>query len=95
MKLNAEQLGKLNSAMDTLSVNQEPAREDMSTIAAMSEVLNTSILEFQQLSVNHLVVHPEGTTLACELELLLLIASGLIRGMRFQLVAQHVTGISS
>ena len=36
MKLSAEQLGKLNSAMDTLSLNQEPAREDMSTIAAMS-----------------------------------------------------------
>ena len=68
-KLYVEQLVKLNSAMDTLSVNQELAREDVSTVVAMPEVLNTPILEFQPLDVNHIAVHPECTTLACELEL--------------------------
>ena len=68
-KSYVEQLIKLNSAMDTLSLNQQPAREDVSSITAMSEVLNTDILEFQPLDVNHIAVHPECTTLACELEL--------------------------
>ena len=68
-KSYVEQLIKLNSAMDTLSLNQQPAREDVSSITAMSEVLNTDILELQPLDVNHIAVHPECTTLACELEL--------------------------
>ena len=68
-KSYVEQLIKLNSAMDTLSVNQELAREDVSTVVAMPEVLNTPILEFQPLNVNHPAVHPECVTLACELEL--------------------------
>ena len=68
-KLYVEQLVKLNIAMDSLSVSQQPAREDLSSITAMSEVLNTDILEFQPLDVNHIAVHPECTTLACELEL--------------------------
>ena len=68
-KLYVEQLIKLNSAMDTLSVNQELAREDVSTVVAMPEVLNTPILEFQPLNVNHPAVHPECVTQACELEL--------------------------
>ena len=68
-KSYVEQLIKLNSTMDTLSLNQQPAREDVSSITAMSEVLNTDILEFQPLDVNHIAVHPECTTLACELEL--------------------------
>ena len=68
-KLYVEQLIKLNSAMDTLSVNQELAREDLSTVVAMPEVLNTPVLEFQPLNVNHPAVHPECVTLACELEL--------------------------
>ena len=68
-KLYVEQLVKLNSAMDSLSLCQQPAREDLSSITAMSEVLNTNILEFQPLDVNHIAVHPECTTLACELEL--------------------------
>ena len=67
--LYVEQLIKLNSAMDTLSVNQELAREDVSTVVAMPELLNTPILEFQPLNVNHPAVHPECVTLACELEL--------------------------
>ena len=61
-KLYVEQLIKLNSAMDTLSVNQELAKEDVSTVVAMPEV-------FQPLNVNHPAVHPECVTLACELEL--------------------------
>ena len=68
-KSYVKQLIKLNSAMDTLSLNQQPAREDLSSITAMSEVLNSDILEFQPLDVNHIAVHPECTTLACELEL--------------------------
>ena len=68
-KLYVEQLIKLNSAMDTLSVNQELAKEDVSTVVAMPEVLNTPVLEFQPLNVNHPAVHPECVTLACELEL--------------------------
>ena len=68
-KLYVEQLIKLNSAMDTLSVNQELAREDVCTVVAMPEVLNTPVLEFQPLNVNHPAVHPECVTLACELEL--------------------------
>ena len=68
-KLYVEQLVKLNSAMDSLSLSQQPAREDLSSITAMSEVLNMDILEFQPLDVNHIAVHPECTTLACELEL--------------------------
>ena len=68
-KLYVEQLVKLNSAMDSLSLSQQPAREDSSSITAMSEVLNTDILEFQPLDVNHPAVHPECVTLACELEL--------------------------
>ena len=68
-KSYVEQLIKLNSAMDTLSVNQELAREDVSTVVAMPEVLNTPVLEFQPLNVNHPAVHPECVTLACELEL--------------------------
>ena len=68
-KLYVEHLVKLNSAMDSLSLSQQPAREDLSSITAMSEVLNTDILEFQPLDVNHIAVHPECTTLACELEL--------------------------
>ena len=68
-KLYVEQLVKLNSAMDSLSLSQQPAKEDLSSITAMSEVLNTDILEFQPLDVNHIAVHPECTTLACELEL--------------------------
>ena len=68
-KLYVEQLIKLNSAMDTLSVNQELAREDVSTVVAMPEVLNTPVLEFQPLNVNHPAVYPECVTLACELEL--------------------------
>ena len=55
--------------MDTLSVNQELAREDVTTVVAMPEVLNTPVLEFQPLNVNHPAVHPECVTLACELEL--------------------------
>ena len=55
--------------MDTLSVNQQLAREDVITVVAMPEVLNTPILEFQPLNINHIAVHPECTTLACELEL--------------------------
>ena len=35
----------------------------------MPEVLTTPILEFQTLDVNHITVHSECTTLACELEL--------------------------
>ena len=68
-KSYVEQLIKLNSAMDTLSVNQELAREYVSTVVAMPEVLNTPVLEFQPLNVNHPAVHPECVTLACELEL--------------------------
>ena len=68
-KLYVEQLVKLNSAMDSLSPSQQPAREDVSSITVMSEVLNTDILEFQPLDVKHIAVHPECTTLACELEL--------------------------
>ena len=68
-KSYVEQLIKLNSAMDTLSVNQELAREDVSTVVAMPEVLNTPVLEFQPLNVNHPAVYPECVTLACELEL--------------------------
>ena len=68
-KLYVEQLIKLNSAMDTLSVNQELARKDVSTVVAMPEVLNTPVLEFQPLNVNHPAVHPECLTLACKLEL--------------------------
>ena len=68
-KLYVEQLIKLNSAMDLLSLCQQPAREDLSSITAMSEVLNTDILEFQPLDVNHIAVHPECTILACEPEL--------------------------
>ena len=68
-KLYVEQLVKLNSAMDSLSPSQQPAREDVSSITAMSEVLNTDILEFQPLDVKHIADHPECTTLACELEL--------------------------
>ena len=68
-KLYVEHLVKLNSVMDSLSLSQQPAREDLSSITAMSEVLNTDILEFQPLDVNHIAVHPECTTLACELEL--------------------------
>ena len=68
-KLYVEQLVKLNSAMDTLSVNQELVREDVSTVVAMPEVLNTPILEFQPLDVNHTAIHPECVTIACELEL--------------------------
>ena len=68
-KLYVEQLIKLNSAMDLLSLCQQPAREDLSSITAMSEVLNTDILEFQPLDVNHIAVHPECTTLACEPDL--------------------------
>ena len=69
LKLHVEQLVKLNSAMDSLSLSQQPAIEDVSSITVMSEVLNTDILEFQPLDVNHIAVHPECTTLACELEL--------------------------
>ena len=54
--------------MDSLSLSQQPAREDLSSITAMSEVLNTDILEFQPINVNHIAVHPECTALACELE---------------------------
>ena len=69
-KLYVEQLVKLNSAMDSLSPSQQPAREDVSSITVMSEMLNTDILEFQLLDVNHIAVHSEEcTTLACELEL--------------------------
>ena len=68
-KLYVEQLVKLNSAMDILSVNQELAREDVSTVVAMPEVLNTPILEFQPPDVNHPAIHPECVTIACELEL--------------------------
>ena len=68
-KLYVEQLVKLNSAMDSLSLSQQPAREDLSSITAMSEVLNTDILEFQPLDVKHIAVHPECTILSCELEL--------------------------
>ena len=68
-KLYVEQLVKLNSAMDTLSVNQELTREDVSTVIAMPEVLNTPILEFLPLDINHLAIHPECVTLPCELEL--------------------------
>ena len=57
-KLYVEQLVKLNSAMDSLSPSQQPAREDVSSITVMSEVLNTDILEFQPLDVNHIAVHP-------------------------------------
>ena len=67
-KLYVEQLVKLNSAMDSISLRQQPAREDLNSITAMSEVLNTDILEFQPPDVNHIAVHPECTTLACELE---------------------------
>ena len=67
-KLYVEQLIKLNSAMETLSVNQELAR-DVSTVVAIPEVLNTPILEFQPVNVNHPTDHPECVTLACELEL--------------------------
>ena len=69
LKLYVEQLVKLNSAMDTLSVNQQLAREDVSTIVALPEVLNSPILEFQPLDASHPAVHPEFVTLACELEL--------------------------
>ena len=55
-KLYVDELVKLNSAMDTISVNQQPAREEVSTIAAMTEVLNTPLMEFQPLGVNHLAV---------------------------------------
>ena len=47
MKLYVEQLGKLNSAMDTLHIKQQPVREDVSTIAAMSHVLNMPKLELE------------------------------------------------
>ena len=50
-KLYVEQLVKLNSAMDSLSPSQQPAREDVSSITVMSEVLNTDILEFQHFYV--------------------------------------------
>ena len=47
MKLYVEQLGKLNGAMDTLHIKQQPVREDVSTIAAMSHVLNMPKLELE------------------------------------------------
>ena len=47
MKLYVEQLGNLNSAMDTLHIKQQPVREDVSTIAAMSNVLNMPKLELE------------------------------------------------
>ena len=59
----------MSSAMDSLSVNKQPAREEVSTVAAMSEVSNIPILEFQPLGVDHIAINPECATLACELEL--------------------------